>query len=196
MQQVHFANEGNAPKLAIFPVIKYWSQNNEPFVREQSCPFDKCLYHSAPIIKLWFIWLLFNIRAISSMDIAMQLSFLLHPQWWHYVTTLRYNGIVISEDERGESSLLRLSIWSLISRPWEWAIVERNLYLGTNLLRALCAIPKFRNVRCYLRRKYGELNVGTYNILQLRSSIMWSTCFPFIKVNRVVVKRQCLFGMH
>ena len=120
------------------------------------------IYHSAPIIKLWFIWLLFNIRAISSMDIAMQLSFLLHPQWWHYVTTLRYNGIVISEDERGESSLLRLSIWSLISRPWEWAIVERNLYLGTNLLRALCAIPKFRNVRCYLRRKYGGLNVGTY----------------------------------
>ncbi len=195
MQQVHFANEGNAPKLAFFPVIKYWSQNNEPFVQEQSCPFDKCLYHSAPIIKLWFV-LLFNIRTISSMDIAMQLSFLLHLQWWHYITRLRYNGIVITEDERGGSSLFRLSIWSLISRPWEWAIVERNLYLGTNLLGAPCAIPKFRNVRCYLRRKYGGLNVGTYYILQLRSSIMWSTCLSFIKVNIVVVKRQCLFGMH
>ena len=191
MQQVHFANEGNAPKLAFFPVIKYWSQNNEPFVREQSYPFDKCLSHS-----VLFLWLLFNIRTISSMDIAMQLSFLLHLQWWHYITTLRYNGIVITEDERGGSSLFRLSIWSLISRPWEWAIVERNLYLGTNLLGAPCAIPKFRNVRCYLRRKYGGLNVGTYYILQLRSSIMWSTCLSFIKVNIVVVKRQCLFGMH
>ena len=43
MQQVHFANEGNAPKLAFFPVIKYWSQNNEPFVREQSCPWQMSL---------------------------------------------------------------------------------------------------------------------------------------------------------
>ena len=34
------------------------------------------------------------------MDIASQLSFLLHPQQWHYITTLCNNGIVITQDER------------------------------------------------------------------------------------------------
>ena len=32
------------------------------------------------------------------MDIALQLSFLLHPHW-HYITTLCNNGIVITERE-------------------------------------------------------------------------------------------------
>ena len=32
MQPGHFANESNGPMLLFFPVIKYWSLNNEPLV--------------------------------------------------------------------------------------------------------------------------------------------------------------------
>ena len=108
MQPGHFANESNGPMLLFFPVIKYWSLNNEPPVL--SCRFDKCLYHPSPIMKLWLI---FNIRTISIMDIALQLSFLLHPQW-HYITTLCNNGIVITEDER-EGGVL---FWGSVSGHW------------------------------------------------------------------------------
>ena len=127
-------------------------------------------------MNLWILWFLFNIRTISSMDIAMQLSFLLHLQWWHYITTLRYNGIVITEDGRGSSLF---SIWSLISRPWEWAIVERNLYLGTNLLGAPCAIPE--NCKMGSEAKIWRIKMldRITSFLQIRSSIIWSTCPSF-----------------
>ena len=61
------------------------------------------------------MWLIFYIRTISSMDIALQLSFLSHPQWqWHYITTLCNNGIVITQDER-EGGVL---FWGSVSGHW------------------------------------------------------------------------------